>query len=69
MERKYHRRFGTAWETLASQSSHIPFVAILTGRNRLVLNEINWTLFAVSLALYAIVLKFHGAWFGVSPLM
>jgi uncharacterized membrane protein len=69
MERKYHRRFGTAWETLASQSSHIPFVAILTGRNRLVLNEINWTLFAVSLALYAIVLKFHAAWFGVSPLM
>ncbi|MFZ2628741.1 MAG: NnrU family protein [Rugosibacter sp.] len=67
MERKYHRRFGKAWETLASQSSHIPFVAILTGRNRLVLSEINWALFAVSLALYAIVLAFHTAWFGVSP--
>ena len=69
MERKYRRRFGQAWETLASQSSHLPFVAILAGRNRLVLSEINWMLFAVILAVYAIVLAFHAAWFGVSPLM
>lgn len=69
MERKYRKRFGAAWETLARQSSHLPFAAILTGRNRLVLSEINWTLFAVSLAVYAIVLKFHAVWFGISPLM
>jgi len=68
MERKYQRRFGEAWSKLAQQSSHWPFAAIFAGRNRLVLGEINWPLVAASLAIYAIVLYFHAAWFGVSPL-
>jgi uncharacterized membrane protein len=68
MERKYQRRFGEAWKKLAQQSSHWPFAAILAGRNRLALGEISWPLVAASLMIYAVVLHFHAAWFGVSPL-
>lgn len=68
MERKYRNKYGAAWDGFSRQTSHIPFLAILTGRNRLVLSEINQPIFAASLAAYAIVLYYHNAWFGASPL-
>lgn len=68
MERKYRKKFGSAWDAFAAQTSHMPFLAILTGRNRLVLSEISKPLMIASLLAYALVLYFHAAWFGVSPL-
>lgn len=47
MERKYRKRFGAAWDAFARQTSHLPFWAILTGRNRLVLREINGVLVVI----------------------
>ena len=67
LDRKYRRRYGAAWETFARQTSYLPFVAILQGRNRLVLGEINWIAVAVALGLFALTLAYHQAWFGASP--
>ena len=67
LDRKYRRRYGAAWEAFARQTSYVPFVAILQGRNRLVLGEINWIAAAVGLGLYALTLRYHAAWFGASP--
>ena len=68
MERKYRRKFGATWNTFAAQTSHVPFLAILTGRNRLVFSEISKPLLLVSVATYLLVLYYHATWFGVSPL-
>lgn len=68
MERKYRKKFGAAWDAYVSQTSHVPFLAILTRRNRLVLSEISKSLLIASLLAYALVLYYHAAWFGVSPL-
>jgi uncharacterized membrane protein len=46
-------------------TSHVPFVAIAQGRNRLVWSEIGWTRPAIGLAAYALVLAAHRFLFGV----
>lgn len=68
MERKYRKKFGATWDAFAAQTSHVPFLAILTGRNRLVLSEISKPMLLVSVAAYVLVLYYHAALFGVSPL-
>ncbi|GAB4360261.1 MAG: NnrU family protein [Immundisolibacter sp.] len=67
LDRKYRRRYGDAWDVFARQTSYVPFAAILQGRNRLVLGEINWIAVAVGLALFVLTLVYHQAWFGASP--
>lgn len=67
MDRKFHRRYGKAWEVYTAQTSYLPFVAILSGRNRLVLGEINWIAVLGGLAAFGLVFWFHEAWFGGSP--
>ncbi len=67
LDRKYRKRFGAAWETFARQTSYLPFVAILQGRNRLVPGEINWLAVGIALCLFGLALAFHQAWFGASP--
>jgi len=51
----------------AAVTSHIPFVAIAQGRNRLVWGEIGWTRPAIGLAVFALFLAAHRWLFGVSP--
>jgi len=67
LDRKYRKRYGAKWEVFARQTSYLPFVAILQGRNRLVLGEINWVAVLVGLGLFALTLAYHQAWFGASP--
>lgn len=68
LDRKYHARFGEAWEKFSSQTSFIPFAAIISGRNRLVLSELNGWAALVAVGVFALLLYFHETWFGVSPL-
>ena len=67
MDRKYHARHGAAWEVFTAKTSYIPFVAILQGRNRLVLSELSWVGMGAGAAAFVLVLVFHQRWFGSSP--
>ena len=66
-DRKYHARHGAAWEVFTAKTSYIPFVAILQGRNRLVLSELSWVGMGAGAAAFVLVLVFHQRWFGASP--
>ena len=59
MDCKFRVRYGDAWETYCAKTSYLPFVAILSGRNRLVLREINWIAALGGLAVFALFLYFH----------
>ena len=67
MERKYRARYGEAWNQFAHQTSYLPFVAILAGRNRLVISELNLWAALTGVGLFGLTLYFHQNWFGVSP--
>ena len=47
------------WPRFAAVTSHVPFVAILQGRNRLVWREIGWLRPAIGLAVFFAVLAIH----------
>ena len=47
------------WPRFAAVTSHIPFLAIAQGRNRLDLGEIGWLRPAIGLAVFFVVLPFH----------
>jgi uncharacterized membrane protein len=51
----------------AQVTSHVPFVAIAQGRNRLVWREIGWTRPIIGLAAFAVFFALHPWLFGVSP--
>jgi len=65
IDRKRSRRFGENWRPFASATSSVPFAAILTGRNRLVLSEIGVARFVLAIALYALFVGIHPWLFGV----
>ncbi len=47
------------WARFAAVTSHLPFVAIAQGRNRLDWREIGWVRPAIGLAAFLAVLLFH----------
>ena len=51
----------------AAATSHIPFVAIAQGRNRVVWREIGWTRALIGLAAFVILLAAHPWLFGGRP--
>lgn len=53
------RRTNPDWPRFASVTSHIPFLAILQGRNRLAWREIGWGRPAIGLAAFFAVLLVH----------
>lgn len=55
------------WPRFASVTSHVPFVAIAQGRNRLVWREIGWLRPAIGLALFAAFFAAHPWLFGARP--
>lgn len=57
------------WARFAARSSILPFGAIAAGRNRLVWREIGWLPPVLGLLLWAAVLHFHRAVFGVAPVI
>jgi uncharacterized membrane protein len=68
IDAKLARRYGQAWAGFAAKTSILPFGAILAGRNRLVLSEIGWMPPVVGLILWAALLHFHRAVFGLPAL-
>ncbi|HEY8856687.1 MAG TPA: NnrU family protein [Rugosibacter sp.] len=69
MERKYRNKYGPAWTAFVAQTSHVPFLAILTGKNRLAVSEISKPLLLISIIAFILVLYYHATWFGASPLV
>lgn len=65
LDRKYRRRHGAAWEVFARQTSYLPFVAILQGRNRLVWRELPWLAMGLGLAAFALATTLHARLIGV----
>lgn len=68
IDAKLARRHGEAWAGFAAKTSILPFGAIMAGRNRLVLSEIGWMPPVVGLVLWAALLHFHRAVFGMPAL-
>lgn len=57
-----------AWTRYERETSIMPFVAILGGRQKLVLSELGWWRIALGLLAWAAMLHLHRFVFGVSPL-
>jgi uncharacterized membrane protein len=53
------KRANADWPRFAAVTSHIPFVAIAQGRNRLVWREIGWLRPAIGIAVFCAILAFH----------
>ena len=68
IDRKLANRDPRGWDRLAAVTSILPFGAILSGRNRLVLREIGWIAPCAGLALWVALLVLHPRLFGISPL-
>jgi len=68
LDRKYRARYGESWDKFTSQTSYLPFIAIMSGRNKLVLSELNIWGALIGIVLFVTVLYFHQSWFGSSPL-
>lgn len=67
IDAKRKRKLAGAWNAFASQTSNVPFAAIVQGRNRLIIGEyLDWRFFA-ALAIFVVVLFVHARVFGVSP--
>lgn len=61
---KRARKLGDKWESFAAVTSNVPFLAIVQGRNRLVLGEIAIWRWAVAAAMFLAVWFYHDAMFG-----
>jgi len=55
----HRKKSNPDWPRFAAVTSHIPFVAIAQGRNRIVWREIGWLRPAIGLAAFFAVLLFH----------
>ena len=69
IDRKLAARAPEAAARLRSETSIMPFGAILAGRNRLVLGEIGWLAPVLALLGWAALLHFHARFFGVPALL
>jgi len=66
-ERRKAAQFEKGWQTFATSTSLVPFLAILQGRNRFVAGEIGWARLAVALVLYVLLIGIHPLLFGARP--
>jgi uncharacterized membrane protein len=61
------KRANPDWGRFAAKTSHVPFVAILQGRNRLAWSEIGWARPLAGLAAFAAFFAAHPWLFGLRP--
>ncbi|MDH5179681.1 MAG: NnrU family protein [Gammaproteobacteria bacterium] len=66
IDNKQRMAYGANWQRFEQQTSGLPFLAILQGRNRFSFIEIGIWRTAAALLAYVIVLKLHAGLFGVS---
>ena len=67
IDAKRQRKHGESWAAFAAVTSNVPFVAIASGRNHLVLGELGLWRIGLGLGLYAAFLALHPWLFGASP--
>jgi len=67
IDKKRAAKYGDQWRRFADTTSNIPFAAILSGRNKLILSEIGWVKPAISIAFYSGTIMAHLWLFGVTP--
>lgn len=67
IDKKRAARYGDQWIHFANVTSNIPFVAILSGRTRLVWSEIGWIKPAIGIIAYVGMVISHRWLFGVLP--
>lgn len=68
IDAKRKRKLGDRWDAFAAQTSSVPFVAILAGRQKLSLSEIGWWRIVLAVVLWAVALWGHQYAFGVRAL-
>jgi uncharacterized membrane protein len=61
------KRADPNWARFSAVTSHVPFVAIAQGCNRLVWREIGWTRPIIGLTVFCLFLVWHPWLFGVRP--
>jgi uncharacterized membrane protein len=66
-ESRKARAAGRDWQRFAAVTSHLPFVAVAQGRNRIVWREIGWARPIIGLALFAGFFFLHPWLFGARP--
>jgi uncharacterized membrane protein len=67
IDSKRKAALGDKWKAFASQTSNLPFAAIIAGRNRLGLGELGWWRILLGLVAFGAVFYGHLYLFGVSP--
>jgi len=67
MDARKRNALGEDWARFAAVTSHLPFVAIIQGRNRFDAKEIGWRNPAIGLALYGLLFWLHPMLFGARP--
>lgn len=65
IDRKQAKRDPEGWRRFAAVTSVVPFMAILGGKNRLVMEEIGWSRIAIAAALFVAIVAVHPMVFGV----
>jgi uncharacterized membrane protein len=68
IDAKRRRALGPKWEAFAAQTSNVPFLAILQGRQRLALGEIGWWRILLAIAVWAALAWAHPYFTGVRAL-
>jgi uncharacterized membrane protein len=66
-DRRKARALGEHWQRFAATTSHVPFAAIVAGRNTFKPAEIGWGKPGVGIALYVALIFFHPVIFGARP--
>lgn len=67
IDAKRARKDGEAWRAFAAQTSNLPFLAILAGRNRFSAREyFDWR-FLIALIVFALLVFLHSRLFGAAP--
>ena len=65
-----HRRrqaYPARFSRFAAETSFLPLAALVTGRARLTLDQLDWRPFLAALAAYIFLLQLHRPVIGVSP--
>ena len=65
IDRRRRRLLGARWDAIQAETSSLPFLAILQGRNRLAPGEIGWRPLAVAVLLWCSLLLVHEMLFGL----
>ena len=67
LDAKKARQHGARWQRFAAETSSVPFLAILQGRQRLAIAELGAWRIALAFALFVVLLVTHRRLFGVAP--